>query len=172
MLYFSNICMIMEYEFVLNSVKHKLFLVSIVKIIKMIIRFFFINILTQKKLLLLNRKNCTRKKKQCFLFWKKKPLQKGVFAKLPWFMYNFYHMNYIYVNSPTLGGCHPQFRHLFHKKKLNDINSIRSKHSHKKRKDILKTLAILLAYLLEVEISEVAIKEILQNIKKWLLSRF
>ena len=63
--------MIMEYEFVLNSVKYKLFLVSIVKIIKMIIRFFFINILTQKKLLLLNRKNCTRKISNVSYFGKK-----------------------------------------------------------------------------------------------------
>ena len=70
----------MEYEFVLNSVKHKLFLVSIVKIIKMIIRFFFINILTQKKLLLLNRKNYIRKTSNVSYFGKK-TFAKRIFCK-------------------------------------------------------------------------------------------
>ena len=42
-----------------------------------------------------------------------------------------------------------------------------SKHSHKNRKDSLETRAVLLLYLLELEISGVAVQSIHQNSKKW-----
>ena len=48
---------------------------------KTITRFFFINILTQEKLLLLKRKKCARKIANA-CFFEKKALQEGVFAKL------------------------------------------------------------------------------------------
>ena len=110
--------------------------------------------------------------KQCFLLWKKTSAKRSFCRSLQWFMYNFYHKNYIYVNSPALGWCHPQFGHLSRKKTLKDIKSLFPKHNHKKRKDSLKTRAILLIFLLETKISGVAIQKILQNIKKWLLSLF
>ena len=137
--------------------KVQAFSASIVKIIKMIKRVFFINILIQEKLLLLNRKNYTRKMRNVFYF-RKKTSAKGIFCKtLQWFMYNFHHMNYIYVNSAALAGFQSQFRKLSRKKALNSINSIYSKHSHKKWKDTLKTRAVMLIFLLEIKISGVAI---------------
>ena len=42
-------------------------------------------------------------------------------------------------------------------------------HSHKKRKDSPETRVILLTFLLEIEIG-VAVQEIYENTKKWLLS--
>ena len=43
-------------------------------------------------------------------------------------------------------------------------------HSHKKRKDSLKTRAVLLMFLVELEISGVAVQGIHQNINKFLFS--
>ena len=45
----------------------------------------------------------------------------------------------------------------------------RYKHNHKKRKDSLETRAVLLIFLLELEIFGVAIQSIHQNSKKWQL---
>ena len=42
-------------------------------------------------------------------------------------------------------------------------------HSHKKRKDSLETRAVLLIFLLELEISGVAVQSIHQNSEKWRL---
>ena len=42
-------------------------------------------------------------------------------------------------------------------------------HSHKKRKDSLKTLAVLLIFLRELEISGVVVPGIHQNSKEWQL---
>ena len=42
-------------------------------------------------------------------------------------------------------------------------------HSHKKRKDSLETRAVLLIFLLELEISGVAVQSIHQNSEKWQL---
>ena len=40
-------------------------------------------------------------------------------------------------------------------------------HSHKKQKDNLETLAVLLIFSLELEISEVAVQDIHRNSEKW-----
>ena len=41
------------------------------------------------------------------------------------------------------------------------------KHSHRKRKDSLETRAVLLIFLLELEISGMAVQGIHQNNEKW-----
>ena len=79
---------------------------------------------------------------------------------------------YIYVNSAALAGFQSQFRKLSRKKALNSINSIYSKHSHKKWKDILKTRSVMLIFLLEIKISGVAIKKTLQTSKNGYLHCF
>ena len=46
---------------------------------------------------------------------------------------------------------------------------LESNHSHKKQKDSLETWAVLLLFLLELEMSGVAVQSIHQNSKKWQL---
>ena len=52
---------------------------------------------------------------------------------------------------------------------LKELKDNYSKHSHKKRKDSLESRAVMLAFLLELEISGVAVQSIYHNSKKWWL---
>ena len=54
---------------------------------------------------------------------------------------------------------------------LNDLRFL-SVHSHTKWKDSLETVAVLLLFSLELEVSGEALQGIHQNIQKWLLSLF
>ena len=103
---------------------------------------------------------------------KKEFLQKFAMIYVQLLSYELYICEFTRIGLVPLDWCHPQFGHLSRKKTLKDINSIFSKHNHKKRKDSPKTRAVLLIFLLEIEISGVAIQKILQNIKKWLLLLF
>ena len=53
----------------------------------------------------------------------------------------------------------------------NSIHSSGTPHSHKKRKDSLKTRAVLLIFWLELQISGMAAQRIHQNSEKWWLLR-
>ena len=50
---------------------------------------------------------------------------------------------------------------------LSNVKSGTCNHNHKKRKDSLETRAVLLIFLLELEISGVAVQRIHQNSQKW-----
>ena len=103
-----------------------------------------------------------------FLTLEKKPFKKGFLQNFAMiyvqvlslcttiiYMWNRTHWAGATLNSDTFPA----------KKTLNAINSICSKHSYKKRKGSLKTRAVLLIFLFEIEISGVVIEKILQNIK-------
>ena len=84
----------------------------------------------------------------------------------------------LHKNKSCVVGGHYNFDYHFlvkQKLKISTISRydlwIRSycDHNHKKRKDSLETRAVLLIFLLELEMSKVTVQSIHQNSKKWQL---